>query len=184
MPNQSGKIILVLVLFLIVLGAATYFFIPSFKQEYKEQMSTYSPAPLVNTNKIDSPGEMKDYYSKDLKMSIQIPQKFNIDEKPAILKLKSGKELIEITRNITEYADLKEYLVFFDSKRNLTIQNENQIEVKSYEAMKRELKYKSSNQSEMAIFVYVDNYVYIFSTSDEALYPVLDQIVESFEYKP
>lgn len=81
MPNQSGKIILVLVLLVLVVGAAVYFFLPRFKKQgdYLEQTPNSSTTPLqAQSNNVESQkcalgsknnkegGQIWEHLSKDL----------------------------------------------------------------------------------------------------------------------
>jgi|SRR3990167_10223954 len=79
MPNQSGKIVLVLILILLLSGTAVYFLLPGFKsQNYTESEPGYSTTTPV---KNETEGGTKDYKSEDLKISFNYPSKWIIDER-------------------------------------------------------------------------------------------------------
>lgn len=85
MPNQSGKVVLVLALLLLLLGAAFYFFSPSLKkQEGLELMPTYPPQ--VETAQQT---QNKSYKSKDLNISFSYPQDWFVNEKDFDLMITS-----------------------------------------------------------------------------------------------
>lgn len=66
MPNQSGKVILVLVLLLLILGAVAYFFLPVFKkQESIEQVEDPSFASVEVVEKEDSISRCKTDFDDD-----------------------------------------------------------------------------------------------------------------------
>ncbi len=88
MPNQSGKIVLVLVLLLLILGFVVYFFLPSFKeQEHIEQI----PRTLETTSQRKSGllSTMKKYSSEDLKISFEYPDNWFVNEKNYFLIMTS-----------------------------------------------------------------------------------------------
>lgn len=178
MPSQSGKIVLVLVLLLLLIGAVIYFLIPGFKkQEFIEQMPKSNEAS-------ESSKLTKDFYSKDFKIVLNIPDEFQVEDNFPRLIIKNGSKKIEVIRNGTNFSNLTEYIKDFDKKRKLKIFEEKFLKISSYPVIARELIYEDSEDKQKSVYLYTNNFVYIFSTSDEALYPVLDQIVQSFEYKP
>lgn len=83
MPNQSGKILLVLALLLLVLGAAVYFFLPGLNQRQLINDTPGDAFPSYNNDKKNNENlnSLKDYSSEDLKISFKYPQKWFIEEK-------------------------------------------------------------------------------------------------------
>lgn len=185
MLNQSGKIVLVLALFLLLLGTGAYFFYPSFKsQKYTDPSSS----SLIVNNKASeemniSTDGTKDYASQDFKMTLKVPGNFEIEDSFPIFYLKNGTQMIEIIRNGTNFENLNDYLQDFDSKRSVKEVNTVEENISDYSVVSRETVDEGSGLKQKSYYLYTDNYVYIFSTSDEILYPVLDQMVQSFEYK-
>ena|SRR3989344_2130465 len=84
MPNQSGKIVLVLILLLLIAGAGVYFFLPGFK---KESIIEQVPNPSItakypNSQEAgESSGLSKKYSSEDLKISFEYPTGWIIDDR-------------------------------------------------------------------------------------------------------
>lgn len=89
MPNQSGKVVLLLILLLLILVVVAPFFLPSFKQqEYIES----SPAPPIIYK--DSQGSsvlpgIKKYTSSDLKITLEYPDSWFVNEKDFDLMISS-----------------------------------------------------------------------------------------------
>src|SRR3989338_5928028 len=92
MPNQSGKIVLVLILLLLIAGAGVYFFLPGFK---KESIIEQVPNPSITAKYPNSQeagkssGLLKKYSSEDLKISFDYPDEWFIDEKYFFILLTS-----------------------------------------------------------------------------------------------
>ena len=95
MPNQSGKIVLVLVLLLLILGAGIYFFILGFKKDYTEQIPDHSIQTTDRSKEASVSSELsKKYSSKDLKISFEYPDKWFLEEKYYFIMLTSYKSKI------------------------------------------------------------------------------------------
>src|SRR3989338_6695511 len=92
MPNQSGKIVLVLILLLLIAGAGVYFFLPGFK---KESPIEQTPNPSItatypNSQKAGESSELlKKYSSTDLKISFEFPKDWFVNEKDFDLMVSS-----------------------------------------------------------------------------------------------
>lgn len=185
MPNQSGRIVLVLALFLLLVGVAVYFFLPVFKKEYTEQTPNPSGQPYGNFKEASKSSQpTKDYYSKNFKMKIASPSNFQVEDNFPIFVFSDGMKKIDIVRNGTNFNTLAKYIKDFDVKRKVREINMQEKTINNYPVVEREIAYDEKGSQQKSIYLYVNNYVYIFSTSDKSLYSVLDQIVQSFEYKP
>lgn len=185
MLNESGKIVLVLVLLLLLFGAVVYLLSPSLKKQgYIEK----TPGSLIKTVADEEANKLseltKDYYSKNFKMKIASPGNFQVEDNFPIFVFSNGLKKIDIARNGTNFNTLAEYIKDFDIKRKVREVNRQEKTINNYPVLEREIAYDGKDSQQKSIYLYIDNYVYIFSTSDESLYPILDQIVESFEYKP
>lgn len=179
MQNQSGKIVLVLVLLLLLIGAAVYFFLPGLKnQEYTEPISDLSVQA--------SPNNKTDFVSKEMDFSIKNNANLVVKEYANSIDLYSGNEKINISRIATNFLELKEYLNDFDSKRKLKIEGEKVLEIGNLNVIERfELFEVGPIKEQKIIYILTkDGWVYTISSSSKSLYPFLDQIVQSFEYKP
>ncbi len=78
MPNQSGKIVLVLILLLLILGTSYYIFIPNNKKQ------DYLPSSTIDqgidlTKKLSV--ALKKHISQDVKISFDYPQDWMIDDR-------------------------------------------------------------------------------------------------------
>lgn len=188
MPNQSGRIVLVLILILLVAGTLFYFFFPSLKKDidYIEQapdLTTQQP-PTISQDSNESSNQAKTYFSENFDFNITPPIGFRIEDNFPILTLNDGTNKIEIVRNGTNFDNLERYIQDFDSKRKIQIISSQQKNINNYPVLERIIGYEDQKGQQKSIYLYVDNYVYIFTTKKDSLYPVLDQIVQSFEYKP
>lgn len=186
MPNQSGKIILVLILILLILGGAFYFILPVFKKEYTEQIPSPSLQPSENLEKSSKPSSLtRDYYSKNLKISLKVPENARIEEKftDIIVSFEGGK--VFQTRVGTNFSSAKEYFSDLKKKNNLSPKTYGETTINGRDVVLAILSDPNNKEKDQkTYFIYDNDAIYTFYTSDEALYPILDQIVQSFEYKP
>lgn len=181
MPNQSGKILLVLILVLLTLGTAAYFLLSTRRQD---QTVNYSPQPSTYPQKADTSGATKDYYSKNLKISFKVPDDAKTEEKFLNINISTPDGQIFITRNGTNYESVENYYSDLKKKNHLTPIEYKEGEISSYNyVLTLDEDPNNSTKIKKTYFIYSDYGIYIFSTSDGALYPVLDRIAESFEYK-
>lgn len=183
MPNQSGKIILVLILIVLILGAAAYFYSALF---VNKDHSNASALPVISDKKSLASGRTpeRSYTSDSFQMAIMVPEGFNIEDDFPLFAVKEGNRRVEVVRNGTNFQNLEEYIKDFDKKRNVREVKREEKALANYPQLARELSYGDSSEVQKSIYIYVDNSVYIFSTTDKSLYHVLDQIVQSFKYEP
>lgn len=185
MPNQSGRIILVLAFFILVAVTFGYLLVSNVKEnEDAEQVTNISSDTSMVNNNINPTELTKKYLSADFKMKIDIPSGLLIEDKFPLFVLKGELGEIQVVRNGTNFDDLDDYLEDFDSKRKLNLYESNPSIVNGYPVVIRNSSTKDSEVKQKSAFLFAENYVYIFSTFDEALYPAIDQIVQSFEYNP
>jgi hypothetical protein len=76
MPNQSGKVVLVLVLVLLILAAAVYFFSPVIKPGIPE-----ASLMLYPESSQEPQSKNKTYQSEDLEISFEYPKDWFVSEK-------------------------------------------------------------------------------------------------------
>ncbi len=187
MSSQSGKIALILALLLLILGGIVYFSLPVFiNNDYIKQMPVYSPVPLSSSYGVsNSTTEMKDYYSKTLRINIKVPKAAIIEEKNTITLINLPNGLISLVRTGTNYENAKDYYNDLKQKNSLSPLSYREGEINEYDyVITTDVESDNESKTNKTYFVYSENRVFAFSSSDESLYPVLDQIVESFEYKP
>lgn len=184
MPNQSGKIVLIFVLILLILGAAFYFILPNFKkQNYQEPVPISSPQNFDEASK--SSALAKPYYSKALKITFKIPENAKVNEKNSYLLVVFPNGGISMTFNGTNFRNAKEYFSDLKQKNRITPLSYSEGKINGYDyVMISDESSDNSSKREKTYFIYANSRIFAFSTSDEALYPVLDQIVQSFQYKP
>jgi len=97
MPTQSGKIVLVLVLLLLILGATVYFFLPKLMRQNLENASN---TVYKNSSEVTQSNEgVKNYLSKDLKMSFNYPRDWFVNEKNYFLMVTSYRTKIGENEN-------------------------------------------------------------------------------------
>lgn len=83
MPNQSGKVVLIVTFFLLLMGLIIYFFSPNFrKQEYSVLIPNSSIGSTAVFEKATEPPLQKNNYdSKDLKISLEYPSSWIMDDR-------------------------------------------------------------------------------------------------------
>lgn len=181
MPNQTGKILLVIILVLLTSITATYFLLSTWRQG---QTVNYSSQSLTYTQRAGTSGEYKDYYSKNLKISFKIPADARVEESFTNIKIGLGDDLISINFNGTNFENVKDHYEYLKEKNHLAPISYQQGSFHGYDyILITDKTAGSKHEEEKSYLIYADYGIYIFSTSDSALYPVLDRIVESFEYK-
>ena len=134
-------------------------------------------APERNTA-INSGDQTTTYKSKDLKFTVNIPSKFQIEERFTTVLLQYHDELIQITRSGTNYSSLDAHLDNLGKLNDFTFSTKENFTINNYSAVKGVI------EGEIHYFIYVDNWVYSISTPSESLFSALDQIAQSFRYTP
>lgn len=186
MPNQSGKVVLILILALLTLGASAYFFVPFLKkQNYQEPISPVVSDIQDPKEAPQTSGLTRDYYSKALKISFKIPKDSRTEEKFVDVKVFVKNGVIAITNVGTNYSNTKEYFADLKKKNHLIPKDYQELMINGRSSVKVKLNDPNDKSKiQITYFIYDQDGIYTFYTSDEALYPVLDEIVQSFEYKP
>ena len=138
-----------------------------------------------NNSYVNTPNQsVREYSSKFLKFKIFVPSDYKIEDKEISVTLIREKKEINIVRNGTNFSNLEDYLVNFDSKRNINISDENQLEIDGYSSVSRTVSVQDENIIQKSYYIFVGKAVYIISTSSPELYEDLDQIARSFKYTP
>lgn len=121
--------------------------------------------------------------SEVMDFSISVPADFEVSERFGSVTVDADKKgKIAINRNGTQFKDLGSYIANFDSMRKLTSSDTKKFTVDGHDTLARTVKFPDQNYSQRSYYLYIDNVVYIFSTSSEELYDELDQIAKSFKY--
>ena len=181
--KQKGNVIIILVLTVaIVLGVALY---SQFQSVPKSSEPTPTPqtAQAVSTSSPE-PENTKTFQSKNLHFSIQVSPNFQIKDDDTSVDLVSSDGQISIVRNGTNFNDLNSYISNFDSKRKLVSSNIKKVTINGFEALSRIVKFTEEGVEQKSYYIYINNNVYILSTTSESLYDDLDQIANSFQYTP
>lgn len=165
--------ILVILVLVILTGVIIYFrYLP------KENKPN---TPVVN--KQSNTPKYKTFKSEVINISIQLPQDYLIEEKLTHVELKKGNNSIGLDRNAHAFRTLKEYLDDADEKDKLEFTRViNEFEINSFPAVIRD-ELRGGVKVRM-YYIFTPDWVYIFSTDSESLYPDLDQIAKSFRYTP
>lgn len=141
---------------------------------------TYVP----KTNTALNTADRKTYSSKVMKFAIDVPYQFRVEDTDVKLTLSVDTGQISIVRNGTNYDNLSDYLAEFDTRRNLTSSEINKISIDGKEAISRLVTFPEEGVRQKSYYIYADSWVYVLSTSSEALFSDLDQIAQSFRYTP
>ena len=154
--------------------------------EYPETVSTPSPQTNVTTEEASQPSDLEqEYYSKNLKISFKVPQEANIEEKRTIITIELSNGKITILFNGTNFKSASEYYEELKLKNKLKPLSYSKLDKAPYSyVITTDKAADDKSRIEKTYFIYIDNRVYPVSASNESLYPILDQIVQSFEYKP
>ena len=171
--NKTPAIIAVIVIFIF---SAVLLLSRSFSDIYSMDKSEKMSDPKL--------GKVKNYHSDTLDFSISFPYNFEIEDKLTAVYLRNELGNIDIVRNGTNYKSLSEYLENFDSKRKLTTEERIDMSINGEEAISRIILPSEQNVKQKSYYIYINNAVYIISTTSEALYDDLDRIAQSFRYTP
>ena len=129
--------------------------------------------------------QKKTYTSSTLKISIEVPKNFEVEDKLTAVLLKRGAEVIKITRIGTNYQDAISYIRYIGTKNKFETQGDVKLNIGGMEAIRTTIKHAvDSRPDELTYFIYRDYFIYSFSTSAQKLYDDLDQIAQSFRYAP
>jgi len=132
--------------------------------------------------------KLKTFKSSSLDFTVQLPEKYEIEEGVTFVDIKLGKDIISGVRNFDPIGEgsLEKYLEYADDKNEIISTSEkNYLNIKGHPAMSR--KEIRGGVNKKAYYIYVSNtdkIVYVFSTKSESLYGDLDQIAQSFRYTP
>lgn len=122
--------------------------------------------------------QTKIFESKLMKFKISIPQELTVEEKFGQVTISSLGGKIFINRNGTNFDNLKDYL------KDLGIKNKTSSWVLNYSTINNLDGASRLIGNDKNFYIYAKNWVYLFSTGSEPLYPLLDQIVQTFQYIP
>ncbi|MBI3485412.1 hypothetical protein HY025_00545 [Candidatus Daviesbacteria bacterium] len=126
---------------------------------------------------------IKTYSSKTLRLTIQVPSSYTLDEKFTTITLTSSRGKILVDRNGTNFSNVQSYLTDLSQKNHFILLNESTLTINNQSAISGLINHLDGTK-EKIYFIYSDYAIYNFSTSSPDLYSDLDQIAQSFKYTP
>lgn len=135
---------------------------------------------IRDENRVEQTQSLKAFSSKSLKLTITVPTQFQVSEKFGTIKISNSNGEININQNGTNFNNLDDYLNDLKQKNHFTLNNQQNLLINNLSAIKADIE----SQHIYYIFSKGNYTVYSFSTRDNYLYPVLDQIAQSFRYTP
>ena len=168
--KQKGKILIILfVVAILILGIAFY------------KSKSINPVPTPQpTNTAE---QTKTFQSKNLKFNIDLPSKFEIQEKFTSLLLKSDNGEIVVSRVATNFDNLDSYIKDLSQKNKIEIMDNESKIINGLSSIVGRIKNVSTQELKDKIyFIYSEGWIYSLSTSSQSLYSDLDQIAKSFRY--
>jgi len=177
MKTNKNLIILVLVVAMVILAV--------FILSLKSNKTSITPPVLQSNTTVSSGEQTRIYKSKDLKFSVSIPSRFQVEEKFTTVFMKNVSGEILLSRVATNFENLNNYLDDLSKKNKILITDKKELTINQYDSIRGKIQYSSlENPTKTSYFIYVDNWVYSFSTSSPTLFDDLDQIAQSFRYTP
>lgn len=129
--------------------------------------------------------KQENYSSKNLKFKIHIPEGMSVDEKFTNVLLTSPLGEIRISRIGTNFDSIDSYM------QNLEVKNKTVYETKEFGKIGgHDVVYvtfvdPSENSRQFSeIMMFVNGWIYKFSTINDPLRPILKDIAQSFKYEP
>lgn len=146
-----------------------------------QSLSTNSntPAPAVTQTP-----QAKSYLSKSMKLSINVPSQFTLEDQATRILVNSDEGSIIISRAGTQFTNLNSYLEDLDVKNSVKPIEQQDLEINGYKSKLRLVQYPGSQDKERVYKIFVEPQIYTLTTSSESLYSDLDQIAKSFRYTP
>ena len=140
----------------------------------------------IKTQNVETPEfGLNSFRSDNLDFTVYIiPQRFEIKEGLSYVEFRSGEGVVDSGRNdATGFEDLNGYLTDLDEiNKTKDISEIRELEINGYPTRVRD-EVRGLVKFRM-YYIYVDDWVYVFSTKSESLYSDLDQIAQSFRYTP
>ncbi len=121
------------------------------------------------------------YTSIPMRFEVEVPTEFEVEETELTISVKDNLGEILISRNGTEYDDLKDHLEFGAQMNGLEIISLTWSIIDGHESINTVAE-SDEGQEYYLQYIKVQDTVYAFSTSHPNLYDELDQIAQSFKY--
>lgn len=179
---KKMKKVLVLILSLTTLIFIAYFFYNVYQNNFSKSKKIVVNQTNKSWNVVQKSGKFSSY---SMNFSVEIPSDLTAAEKLQHVEFRKDNNFISLDRtDATGFYSLIKYLADFDNKNKL----------KSPPIIVRDLIIDGNpgvirmeirgGVTVRMCYIYVDGWVYGFSTSSESLYSDLDQIAQSFKYIP
>jgi len=160
--------LIIIIVFVFLFGLVIYV-VTNTNKTYVPQTST-----AINTR------DVKIYSSKSMKFSIDVPEKFQIDEKFSRVTLASDEGNIYIEKSNTDFDNIDDYVNSLDTKNNSTT-----LDKKSLTINKNLSAISGMVSNQKYYFIYTDDWtIFTLFADSPSLFPDLDQIAQSFKYTP
>lgn len=179
--RQRGFTIIFILLVLGLIGGSLIYLVWQIAQTPPTSPTSINSSPTPSPESTQT----KNYYSKNLKFSIEIPSNFEIQEKFTSVVFKTKRDEITVSRNGTNFDNLEAHLDDLHKKNNSTLEKKQSLILNGLSSINGVLKFPGGpTEGQKVYYFYADNAIYILSTSSKSFYDELDQIAQSFRYTP
>jgi hypothetical protein len=161
-----------------IVGASTYYFLTG--SNSRKESSLISDE--VSNESLDKTGT-RDYSSENLEINIRVPDESEVKEMFTNISIAINGGEVLINRTGTNYPDIKGYFLDLKTKNRLNPKTYNELIINERDSVLATLEDPNDEANEQrSYFVYVNGWVYTFSTSEQKLNPILDEIVYSSKF--
>ena len=176
MVLMLGKITLFILFLLVIVGALNlYQYDGTHDDVYSEPVIIEKPVSEENEN----------YSSKNLKFMIRVPEGMSVDEKFTNVLLTSSLGEISISRIGTNFESIDSYIKNLEIKNKIVYEDKEFGEIGGYDGVYVTLTDPNEKSRQFyEIVIFVDGWIYKFSTTNDPLRPIVKDIAQSFEYEP
>lgn len=144
----------------------------------------YKPIPPPEIPSPSPTGQqLKTFQSSELKFSIDLNENYQVTDKLGRVSIVTPNGNLYIERNSTNFNNLGDYLKDLDNRNKTIVVKEKTKLIFDNQAIDRLVKYRSGEMQKVTI-IYANGWVYSIFSDTESLYDDLDQIAQSFRYKP
>lgn len=172
--RKINNILFVSALFLVLVVALKY--LTTVNKQSTNLTLELTPVPPETTSEL---------YSSELGFTIQIPSGYSVERYNSYIKLNNSVVAINISRNGTNFGDLKSYLKWFDSTRKeIVIHDEQNTLINQLSVVVREEELKNKTIKQKVYYLFTKGIVFTITSSSNVAYSDLDQIAQSFKYTP
>ena len=106
--------------------------------------------------------------------TVEIPPGFTVEEKMAVITIKSREGEVLILQNNTNLNNLQDYIKYSQNNLETRLKNREEKMINGLTTISGQL------ENERIYFIYAKNVVYLISTKTASLSLILDQIAQSF----